>query len=347
MLRRRSSVLLGGTEVDVWARDDVLEAVARRLLNDEEKPLFLASANLDHIAHFGPRGRSRKLVDFEAERAQWLVLLDGVPLVWRCRSLTAGQVEQLAGSDLLSDMLDVARRTGSRVGIFGGAAQTHLALQAVLAEQAPDLQLAGFWSPSREELTDPRRCAAFCAEMREARVDLLVVALGKPRQEQFLADYGPATGARVGLAFGAAIDFLAGEVHRAPDKVRRLGLEWLWRLAQEPRRLSRRYLIEEPPCAVALLTQSRLVSSEVVDGALLEEVLVPSPRASRERRQPQSAGVGRPVGAIATERERRQGERRTTSVYVSPWEDRRSGRDRRSGGRVSAEAPLRAEYPEV
>ncbi|HEY0126771.1 MAG TPA: WecB/TagA/CpsF family glycosyltransferase [Blastococcus sp.] len=250
---------LAGVRVDVMQKDDVLGVVAEHLEGADDRPLYVASANLDHIAHFGHAGASRDLVDYDDEGCRWLVLLDGVPLVWRSRRLLAEPVEQLAGSDLLGDCIHVAGRTGSRVGVLGGTAETHLALQQVLDRVAPELEVAGCWAPDRGELTDGARARALAQQIAAARVDLLVVALGKPRQEAFLAQHGAATGARVGLAFGAAIDFLAGRVSRAPEAVRHAGLEWLWRLAQEPGRLSHRYLVEGPPNVVALLRDASLV----------------------------------------------------------------------------------------
>lgn len=268
MVRMRSRLSLGGTRVDVWEQPDVLTEVGRRLQEHTGTPLFLASANLDHISHFGRRGCSRGQVDFEDPAVHWLVLLDGVPLVWRSRRILDGPVEQLAGSDLLPDVLDVASRTSARVGIFGGAPSTHEVLRAVLAETHPGLLLADCWAPTREDLTDAARCRDLAEKVAAADIHLLVVALGKPRQERFLADYGLLTGARVAVAFGAAIDFLAGDVQRAPERVRHAGLEWLWRLVQEPRRLAHRYLVAGPPGALSLWRDSRVLTAQTVEEPL-------------------------------------------------------------------------------
>ena len=90
------------------------------------------------------------------------------------------------------------------------------------------------------------------AEVAAAGVDVLVVGLGKPRQELWIDRHGAATGARVLLAFGAAADFLAGSVRRAPKFMQDNGIEWLYRLGVEPRRLARRYLVQGPPALLAL-----------------------------------------------------------------------------------------------
>lgn len=100
---------------------------------------------------------------------------------------------------------------------------------------------------------DERDSACRLAErVREADVDLLIVGLGKPRQELWIDRYGAASGARVLLAFGAAADFLSGTVKRAPKQFQDLGLEWLYRLGTEPRRLAHRYLVDGPSAWMTL-----------------------------------------------------------------------------------------------
>ena len=107
------------------------------------------------------------------------------------------------------------------------------------------------WSPDRNELdTDS---AAIAEAIRAAGTDILVVSLGKPRQEKWVTEFGRATRARLLLPFGASVDFLAGTRRRAPDWMQRFGLEWLYRLSREPRRLARRYLIQGPPALVHLV----------------------------------------------------------------------------------------------
>jgi hypothetical protein len=122
----------------------------------------------------------------------------------------------------------------------------HDALKDVLAERFPRLRPLLTWAPDRPVLGDPVASAALAQEIRASQVDLLFVGLGKPRQEAWIQEYGVRTGARVLLAFGAAMDFIAGGSARAPEVLRQHGLEWLDRLVREPRRLWRRYLVQGP-----------------------------------------------------------------------------------------------------
>lgn len=246
-------IRLAGTPVDLCLEAEAVSRVRGRLAAGSGRPLVVASANLDHVHHFGRGGRHPGLIGEPGSGADWLVLLDGMPLVWRARQLDRGSVwQRLAGSDLLGELLSVAERDGRRVGFLGGSAQTHDRLATALAGSWPGLAVSGYWAPSRADLTDSRASSAMAGEVRDAGTDLLVVGLGKPRQELWSARYGTDTGAKVLLAFGAAADFVAGTVRRAPDALRDSGLEWLYRLALEPRRLARRYLLQGPPALVRL-----------------------------------------------------------------------------------------------
>ena len=244
-LRLVVPVTLGGAPVDLMSFENAVAAILSRAANGAGTPLGVLSANLDHINHFG--AGSKWAGTFEGHPSiDWLTLLDGAPLVARATKVTNELWPRLAGSDLIEPILDRAADQALRVGFLGGSGQSHTLVQQKFANERPDLKVAGWWAPERAALEDPGACRALCAEIAEANVDILVVCLGKPRQELWIARYGAMTGANVMLAFGAVIDFLAGRVQRAPRVVRDLGLEWAWRLALEPRRLAKRYIINGP-----------------------------------------------------------------------------------------------------
>lgn len=270
-------VLLGGTPVDLFDTAGAVDAVVAHATGTPPWPLGVMSANLDHIHHFGYHGPS-SLVPFAWAHpdagdpypggppgpdplggrppVRWLNLLDGAPLVRRAEHLTGHAWPRLAGSDLIAPVLDRASTAGLRVGFLGGRPEVLDALAAGLDVARPGLVLAGTWSPPRADLDDAAACHAWADRVRDAGADLLVVGLGKPRQERWIARYGPFTGASVLLAFGAVVDFLAGAAQRAPEVVRDHGWEWAWRLAHEPRRLARRYLLDGPPAYDVLTRRS-------------------------------------------------------------------------------------------
>jgi exopolysaccharide biosynthesis WecB/TagA/CpsF family protein len=250
-------VVLGGSSVDLTDRDWVRDAVRRRLTDVKSPPLFLASANLDHLNHFG-HGRAHQGLFDHTTDAEWRVLLDGRPLVWAARMVTHRAWPQLAGSDLLPDILSIANDEGARVGFLGGSDLLHERLLRMQGKRWPNISIGGQWRPQREHLEDRPFALQLAQEIREREVALLVVALGRPHEELWLSRYGSDSGVRVATAFGAAGDFIAGLVPRAPESLRRSGLEWAYRLAHEPNRLWRRYLVQGPGALVRLIRHSGL-----------------------------------------------------------------------------------------
>jgi N-acetylglucosaminyldiphosphoundecaprenol N-acetyl-beta-D-mannosaminyltransferase len=228
------------------ARDAIARAVRARIL----PPLAVASINLDHIHHL------RQHPAAGGGRARWLNLIDGAPIARQATRMTGAPWPRLAGSDLIIEILDDADAHAWSVAVLGGAPEVHDPLVARLAAGWPSVRLVGHWTPTREELSAHERSLALAEEIRRAGADIVIVCLGKPRQEEWIDEYGGATGAGVLLAFGAVVDFLAGRVSRAPRWVSTAGLEWMWRLMLEPRRLAKRYLIEGPPAYVAVRRSS-------------------------------------------------------------------------------------------
>ncbi|MBW0014557.1 WecB/TagA/CpsF family glycosyltransferase [Mycobacterium sp.] len=237
---------ISGNVVERREFDEVVAIIAARLQSASHVGLAVGSVNLDHLYHF------RKIGAAPAGPLEWLLLADGMPIAWRGALLTGRPWPRVTGADLLPAVLGLAERTGRRVGFFGGTAETHHLLAEVLRRRHPALEISGMWAPDVDSVASCSESSA--AKIRAARTDILVVSLGKPRQEHWVDQYGPATGAKIFLAFGGAIDFVAGRTRRAPDWVQKAGLEWLYRLIKEPRRLARRYLLQGP---IALLRAAR------------------------------------------------------------------------------------------
>ena len=273
---------LVGVVVDLLHLEDALDRVTERANTPIQggqavrRPLSVVSANLDHIAQFGRQGRWYDTLDYAlglpesrssstfhhgTGNKDWLVLLDGAPLVAEATRLTGEPWPRLAGSDIIGPLLDRAEAEGLTVGFLGGSYVVQRILSRTVTRNRPNLKVSGYWAPDRKDLVDHESSVRLAESIRASRTQILVVGLGKPRQELWMAKYGPATGANVLLAFGAVVDFLAGSVQRAPDWASDNGLEWAWRLALEPRRLARRYLVDDPPSLIRLRRESRLVSS--------------------------------------------------------------------------------------
>lgn len=247
----RTAMLVDDQRVVCVTGDDVLERIALRIATGGERPLAVCSVNVDHLHHFG-RGRRSLGSDVD-----WLSVADGAPVAGRGAMATGHPWPRVTGADLLPAVIERAAEDGWRLGFVGGTPAMHARLAPVLAQRYPALTVVGYWAPERAELDDAGASARLASAIRATAPTVLVVGLGKPRQEQWIDEVGPHTGAEVLLPFGAAADFLAGTVSRAPSAWQRAGAEWLYRLLQEPRRLGRRYLVQGPR-AVLRLSRVRL-----------------------------------------------------------------------------------------
>ena len=229
------SVTLLGVRVARLSEADALEEIAR--LYDEGGPAIVAFANAHtlNVAYVEP-DFARVLSEID------LLLNDGSGLAIAARLRGDSFLANLNGTDLTPLVLDLAATRGARVFLLGG--REGVAAQALysLAEIRPDLQVVG----ARSGYIEPGEVDAVIDEIRAARTDVLVVGMGNPLQEHWLAEHLAATGARLGLAVGAFIDFQAGVVKRSPVWMRRCGIEWMYRLRLEPRRLGHRYLVGNP-----------------------------------------------------------------------------------------------------
>lgn len=276
-------VSLGGVPVRLMDTDGALRAILERASSPEAPPLGVCSANLDHVRHFGAGSRWMGTLDPPGP-VEWLTLIDGAPLATEARRLTSKAWPRLAGSDLMHPLLDGATIRGLRLGFLGGSEETQELIAGKFAAERPELTVVGWWAPSRSTLGDPAASRKLADEIRAAAPDVLVVGLGKPRQELWISEYGHLTGAKVMLAFGAVVDFLAGHVRRAPSWASSHSLEWAWRLMLEPRRLARRYLVEGPGAYLTLRTASSRdadSSSAVASRAATAGSSVPEPVPSR------------------------------------------------------------------
>jgi exopolysaccharide biosynthesis WecB/TagA/CpsF family protein len=252
--------IIGGTSVDLRGFDEAVEEIISAAERRHGNPLAVVSANLDHVMHFGTGSRWGEALE-TAAAVDWLTLLDGAPLRAKATALTGAVWPRLAGSDLIHPLLDEAETKGLRVGFLGGSHDTHQKLKRKLKETRPALRVSGWWAPNRNELIAPEFSERLAGDVARSGTDILVVGLGKPRQELWIAQYGSLTGVPVMLAFGAVVDFLAGRIKRAPKVVASSGMEWAWRLALEPRRLASRYLIQGPEAYMRMNRHSRLDES--------------------------------------------------------------------------------------
>jgi N-acetylglucosaminyldiphosphoundecaprenol N-acetyl-beta-D-mannosaminyltransferase len=231
-------VRVGSLELDALSKPEAIEAIIRLVREGRGGTVF--TPNVDHIVQ-----AEHDLAFREAYTRTALSLVDGTPVLWAARLLGTPLPEKLSGSDLFEPLVERAARERLRIVLLGGGSGVAELAARNLRERIPTLQVVDTLAP-RLGLTATDEERACVARLQQAQADLIFVCLGAPKQELFSDRNRQALAPAVLVGFGAAVDFAAGTVPRAPGWVSRAGLEWAFRLGREPRRLAARYLLRDP-----------------------------------------------------------------------------------------------------
>lgn len=168
-----------------------------------------------------------------------VILADGIAIVWASRLLGGNLPERIAGIDIMMEILKRGNRESYRVFLLGATEEVSLAVAQRIARDYPGVRVAGrrngYFSEGEEN--------SIATEIVRSRPDILFIAMSSPKKERFLARWGKPMGVPVCHGVGGSFDVFSGKVQRAPGAWQKLGLEWLYRLKQEPRRLLKRYLV--------------------------------------------------------------------------------------------------------
>jgi N-acetylglucosaminyldiphosphoundecaprenol N-acetyl-beta-D-mannosaminyltransferase len=214
---------------------------------------WVVTPNLDHLRRFLKDREFRQMYS-EAD----LRVADGFMLLLASRLQRTPLPERVAGSDLIWSLSKAAGERGRSIFLLGGNEGTDVAAAEVLAEQCPGLRIAGTACPAPGFDRIPLEMARLSKQIRESRADIVYVALGSPKQERIIRGLRHQLPGAWWLGVGISFSFVCGDVQRAPAWMQRAGLEWLHRLAQEPRRLARRYLLQGMPFAAWLLLRTTI-----------------------------------------------------------------------------------------
>jgi N-acetylglucosaminyldiphosphoundecaprenol N-acetyl-beta-D-mannosaminyltransferase len=175
-----------------------------------------------------------------------LTVPDGQPLVWAMNALGHDLSSRVYGPDLMARYCERSALTGARIFLYGGRNQGALVQLALnLRRRFPGVKIVGGYSPPYRDLS-PEEEAAIVDEINQSKADVVWVGIGVPKQEKWMAQFRTRLEPPVLVGVGAAFDFHAGLVPQAPDWMQRIGLEWVYRLAHEPRRLWKRYARYNP-----------------------------------------------------------------------------------------------------
>lgn len=228
---------LFGIRIDAMRLREAVTKLSQWLDEEQRSCRYVVTPNVDHVVMFQERADLRAVY-----REASMVLADGAPVVWSSRLLGKPVPERVAGSDLTPAIFQsmVATRKlrtfllGAGPGVAERAADN-------IHKQWPGVEVVGCYSPPMGFERNEAENAKIIQLVNEADTELLVVGLGAPKQELWIHKHARQLRVRVALCVGATIDFLAGEKPRAPRWMQKVGLEWLHRVASEPRRLFKRY----------------------------------------------------------------------------------------------------------
>lgn len=203
----------------------------------ESRAIFAANVHMVMLAHDDPN--FQKVVN-----SADIVTPDGMPLVWALRQKGYKDQQRVYGPTLMLKVCEAASEEGVSIGLLGGTKEMLRDLETNLHRKFPELKIKFRFSPPFRELTSDED-AQLVAQIRQSGIQILFVGLGCPKQEIWINHYlGEIPAVMIGV--GAAFAFHAGKVKQAPAWMQRIGLEWLFRLSQEPARLWKRYLFTNP-----------------------------------------------------------------------------------------------------
>jgi N-acetylglucosaminyldiphosphoundecaprenol N-acetyl-beta-D-mannosaminyltransferase len=248
-------VQLDGTGIDRITEAEVVSVVREALAAGRGGRIITPNIDILRRAQADP-GVRRFLDDAD------LVVADGMPLIWASRLRGTPLPERVAGSSLIWSLSTGIGRDRRSIFVIGGAPAeegvTDGATRAAdrLAADCPGLRVAGTFCPAYGFEEDPDAYADLCRKVADAQPDLVFVGLGFPKQELVVDRLRPALPQAWFVGCGAAVNFVAGDVDRAPRWMQRSGLEWAHRLGTEPKRLAGRYLRHDAPYALRLLAQA-------------------------------------------------------------------------------------------
>ncbi|MCD2100066.1 WecB/TagA/CpsF family glycosyltransferase [Rhodococcus rhodochrous] len=231
-------VEIAGVPLFIGSSDDLLDEIDKVLRNPS--PSLLMTLNVDQVLEL-----EKNPTLFNAFRTAAIRTIDGVPLQWLSRKVAGTSVHRNTGADLLEIVTDKGRERAWRIAIAGGA-------PGVADEAAEKLKLK-YGGASVEAVEFPRisgpdghATRSVIASFERGNFDLVFLCLGCPKQETWFLENRQHLPAGVYIGAGAAVDFSSGRKKRAPQVLQNFGLEWFWRMAAEPSRLWRRYLVRGP-----------------------------------------------------------------------------------------------------
>lgn len=249
--RIRAAIRIAGIDFDRLTQQEAVAEIFERLKADDGGHVI--TPNID-ILYKLQKPEVRPIL-----RSATIVLADGAPIVWASRLLGGRLPERVTGADLIFPLCRMAANESKSVFLLGAGPGVAERAREVLVSQHAELDVAGVHSPPVGFERSEAGIRIVREKLRQKMPDIVFVALGFPKQGQLIAQLRGDFPSTWFVGCGAAIDFAAGNIRRAPEWMQRIGLEWAFRLSQEPHRLAKRYLVDDLPFALGLLARSFIV----------------------------------------------------------------------------------------
>ncbi|HYW21783.1 MAG TPA: WecB/TagA/CpsF family glycosyltransferase [Nodularia sp. (in: cyanobacteria)] len=238
-----------GIEIDKYSFDEVLEKIVNHCLS-KGLPEYVVTPNAMHIVGL------QKDADFlDIYRRAFLMVPDGVSLLWAAKFLQTPLNGRVNGTDLFEELCAIASEKGLKVFLLGGRPGAAEKAQEVLQARHPNLAIVGTYCPEYGFENKPEELELINSKIKAVAPDLLFVGLGAPKQEKWIASNYLSLKVPVSLGIGVSFELVADMVSRAPVWMQNAGLEWLFRLIVEPQRLWKRYVLGNPTFIWLVLKQ--------------------------------------------------------------------------------------------
>jgi len=228
------SIEMMGCRIDNLSMEETLQKIESFI--KDGRPQQHVVVNVDKLVKASRDAELRRIINECA-----LVNVDGMPVVWASRLLGKGLKERVAGIDLYEALMRRSAELGWRVFLLGAKEEVVSAVKDIYVRKYPGLIVAGYRNGYWEVEEEPRVVEQIAA----SRPDLLFVAISSPKKEQFLGRYQAEMKVPFAMGVGGTFDVAAGKVKRAPLWMQKSGLEWFYRFLQEPRRMFRRYFVDD------------------------------------------------------------------------------------------------------
>lgn len=226
------------THIDNVTMKEAIIRIDKLILS--HKNSYVVTPNVDHIVKLETDVELQKIYE-DAD----LILTDGMPLIWISKLKSTPIKEKISGSDLFPKVCKLMAVKGYKLYLLGAAEGVAEKAAKKLMQQFDGLNIVGTYSPSYGFENNQDEINHIIELINSCKPDILAVGLGAPKQEKFIYKYKDKLNVSVSLAIGASIDFEAGNIKRAPLWMQKSGVEWFYRLCREPKRMFKRYLIDD------------------------------------------------------------------------------------------------------